>query len=199
MFVVALQHHLDDASGEEDPKVAFLVPTVSLVTQQTETFKTYLPSMKTVALCGDATSAKVSLGRLVPNNDVFVLTPQILVDALNEEQAEVDISSFSLLIFDECHHAVKGHPYSKVMAHYLDKKLEGSRSLPQVCLVRLHVQPRLQPIVEEQRKYSSCHGYLSFLVPICFLLMGTSMINHQWSLYGLIEPTATANMAIQDT
>ena len=141
LFAVALQRHLEDASGEEDPKVAFLVPTVSLVTQQTEKFKTYLPSMKTVALCGDATSAKVSLGRLVPNNDVFVLTPQVLVDALSEEHTEVDICSFSLLIFDECHHAVKGHPYSKVMAHYLDRKLEGGRSLPQVCTVCLQVQP----------------------------------------------------------
>ena len=87
---------------------------------------------------------QVSLAQHVPNNDIFVLTPQILVDALTANEAQIEMSTFSLLIFDECHHADKGHPYNKVMALYLDKKLEPGSILPQVqfivdtCLLAIH-------------------------------------------------------------
>ena len=116
------------------------MPTVSLVNQQKEMFSRYFsPTYKTVGVSGD--SPQLSLAGLVPTYDIFVVTPQILVDAIKKDFTPIDISVFTLLIFDECHHTDKGHPYNKVMADYLDKKLEGDRNLPQVkliCLVMFH-------------------------------------------------------------
>ena len=140
IVAVALQCHLEAADLEDDRKVVFLVPTVSLVNQQKEMFSRYFsPTYKTVGVSGD--SPQLALAGLVPTYDIFVVTPQILVDAIKKDVTPIDISVFTLLIFDECHHTDKGHPYNKVMADYLDKKLEGNRNLPQVkliCLVMFH-------------------------------------------------------------
>ena len=113
--------------------MVFIVPTVSLVNQQKGAFVRYLSDYKTVGVSGEKAGPDLSLCRIVPNYDIFVVTPQILLDVIDKDDAEMEIDAFSLLIFDECHHTDKGHPYNKVMAHYLDKKLEGRESiLPQV-------------------------------------------------------------------
>lgn len=66
------------------------------------------------------------------------MTAQILVDALKSRR--VAINDFSLLIFDECHHTDKGHPYNDIMLNYLEIKFpfRGGRNkavkerLPQI-------------------------------------------------------------------
>lgn len=67
-----------------------------------------------------------------------MLTAQILVDALKSRR--VKITDFSLLIFDECHHTNKEHPYNEIMLTYLGIKFppcysvgqSGKVSLPQI-------------------------------------------------------------------
>ena len=79
-----------------------------------------------------------TLDEISQKNDVIVLTAQILVDALKSKR--VRITDFSLLIFDECHHTDKGHPYNEIMLTYLGIKFpsQGSRyqaggeDLPQI-------------------------------------------------------------------
>lgn len=69
---------------------------------------------------------------------MIVLTAQILVDALKSRR--VSIADFSLLIFDECHHTDKGHPYNDIMLKYLEIKyssrggwdLREKEKLPQI-------------------------------------------------------------------
>ena len=46
-------------------------------------------------------------------NEVVVMTAQILVNILNS--GFVKLKDISLLVIDECHHAVKNHPFNQVM------------------------------------------------------------------------------------
>lgn len=74
----------------------------------------------------------ISVEQIVENNDIIILTPQILVNGLKNRTIP-SLSVFTLMIFDECHNTNKRHPYNVIMFHYLDQKLGGSSDpLPQV-------------------------------------------------------------------
>lgn len=67
--------------------------------------------------------------------DVFVITAQMLVNAM--VKGDLRIESFSLIILDECHHCHGGHAFYKTMIPYHDKKLEDPEErilLPQVSI-----------------------------------------------------------------
>ena len=130
--------------------MVFLVPTVNLVHQQCEVFKSQIPGKKIIPLSGqsesDATSSKkVPLGQLVDHFDIFIMTPQILYNMLIEGEIS-SISVFSLLIFDECHHTAKNHAYNNIMALYHDAKDGGVHPLPQVCQYSRYTLPVLDII-----------------------------------------------------
>ena len=46
-------------------------------------------------------------------NHVLVMTHQIYLDLL--QHAKLRLSHANLLVFDECHHATKNHPFKKIM------------------------------------------------------------------------------------
>lgn len=122
---------------QREPKAVFFVPTVQLVEQQKRMFNRFLSNLKTLGMSG-AQESKVPLRTLIPENDVLVMTPQIMENSLRLEGVEL-LHYFTLLIFDECHHASKNHPYNAIMSHYTDKVLETEerrdfQPLPQVCL-----------------------------------------------------------------
>ena len=119
-----------------EPKLVFLVPTVALVQQQWRVFKEYLPHLDSIPMSGEASNNnRPSMKLLIKEYDIFVMTPQILMDALEDEEV-ASIMVFSMLVFDECHHAMKGHPYSRIMAAYHDARVQAKDdhmiSLPQV-------------------------------------------------------------------
>ncbi|MCP9259015.1 putative ATP-dependent RNA helicase DDX58 [Dirofilaria immitis] len=72
--------------------------------------------------------------------DVVVITPQLIVNLLkicNEGNGlPFSLSSFSLLFFDEAHHADGNHPYNVIMNDYHDMKRTGKipdgKRLPQI-------------------------------------------------------------------
>lgn len=91
------------------------------------------PRYKVAGVSG-ATSENVSVKHIVENNDIIILTPQILVNSLKNGTIP-SLSVFTLMIFDECHNTGKQHPYNMIMFTYLDQKLGGSSDpLPQVFL-----------------------------------------------------------------
>ena len=54
-------------------------------------------------------------------NHILVMTRQIFLDMLSH--GFISMSRVNLIIFDECHHAVKNDPYVQIMKHYNDERL----------------------------------------------------------------------------
>ncbi|XP_071093365.1 antiviral innate immune response receptor RIG-I-like [Haliotis cracherodii] len=132
--VVALrimQEHLQKMQGRG--KVAFFANEVTLVDQQHEMCKGHIEeSVKTGMIVGETKDkSKIPLGDLIRQTDILFMTPQIIVDAIADKAID-SLSIFTLLVFDECHHVLSKHPTSKIMAIYIDLKLEGVTRLPQV-------------------------------------------------------------------
>jgi len=65
----------------------------------------------------------------------LVLKKDINIDDLLSRQKEFDLQDISLLIFDECHHTMKEHPYKQIMDRYFEIKHMNSKRLPQVISV----------------------------------------------------------------
>uniref|UniRef100_A0A2I3H6B2 RNA helicase n=1 Tax=Nomascus leucogenys TaxID=61853 RepID=A0A2I3H6B2_NOMLE len=91
----------------------------------------HFPGIEFTGISG-ATAENVPVEQIVENNDIIILTPQILVNNLKKGTIP-SLSIFTLVIFDECHNPTKQHPYNMIMFNYLDQKLGGSSGpLPQV-------------------------------------------------------------------
>ena len=99
-----------------------------------ETYLSLFDSYDITDISGANAQEKL-LDEIIQENDVIVLTAQILVDALKSKR--VNISDFSLLIFDECHHTDKGHPYNDIMLRYLEIKFPWHGSPHQTEMERL--------------------------------------------------------------
>jgi ERCC4-related helicase len=85
-------------------------------------YRTYLSRFKICGLSSEIqVSQKVPMSSLIEKYDIIVMTPQILLNALNKHHVE-SLKVFTLMVFDECHHATKEHPYNNIMAVYLDEK-----------------------------------------------------------------------------
>ncbi|RMC01474.1 hypothetical protein DUI87_21913 [Hirundo rustica rustica] len=125
------RRHLESRRGG---KVAVLVNKVHLVDQHTEKeFHALQDAFKVASISGD-TSHKAFFADLVKKSDVVICTAQILQNALvsAEEEARVELTDFSLLVIDECHHTHKDAVYNKIMLRYLQRKLSGEQDLPQI-------------------------------------------------------------------
>uniref|UniRef100_A0A8C7M5G0 Activating signal cointegrator 1 complex subunit 3 n=1 Tax=Oncorhynchus kisutch TaxID=8019 RepID=A0A8C7M5G0_ONCKI len=118
-------------------KVVFMATKVDVFNQQYKLFQEHFqekdPDIRIDGLCGNQ-GDQLSMKVVMENNDIIVLTPQILVNAM--AQGEVpSLSCFSLLILDECHNTTGKHPYNIIMTSYLDAKLsteQNGQHLPQI-------------------------------------------------------------------
>nr|XP_031532455.1 probable ATP-dependent RNA helicase DDX58 [Vicugna pacos] len=127
------EHHLKKFPQGQKGKVVFFAVQLPVYEQQKSVFSQHFERLgyKVAGISG-ATSDNVSVEQIVENNDIIILTPQILVNSLKNGTVP-SLSVFTLMIFDECHNTSKHHPYNMIMFNYLDQKLGGSSdSLPQV-------------------------------------------------------------------
>ncbi|XP_052501016.1 antiviral innate immune response receptor RIG-I [Budorcas taxicolor] len=134
-FVALLicEHHLKKFPQGRKGKVVFFAVQLPLYEQQKSAFSEYFERLgyKVSGISGEIADS-VSVEQIVENNDIIILTPQILVNSLKDGTIP-SLSIFTLMIFDECHNTNKNHPYNMIMFNYLDQKLGGSSdSLPQV-------------------------------------------------------------------
>ncbi|KAM4622670.1 ATP-dependent RNA helicase DHX58 [Discoglossus pictus] len=128
---VAMRH----LEMKRNSKVAMVVNKVHLVQQHYS--KEFQPRLKdkfkVIPISGD-TEEKGFFAQFVRDNDVIICTAQILQNALcsNSEEKRIELSEFSLLIIDECHHTHKDGVYNKLMECYIERKLLGDKNLPQI-------------------------------------------------------------------
>ncbi|XP_052400761.1 ATP-dependent RNA helicase DHX58 [Carassius gibelio] len=130
--VYVTQKHLETTANA---KVAVLVNKVHLVDQHfAKEFKPYLERRYHITAISGDSNEKDFFGRLVKASDLVICTAQILENALinTEEEKHVELSDFTLLVIDECHHTQKESVYNKIMGRYVEKKLRKEGNLPQI-------------------------------------------------------------------
>nr|XP_010934025.1 endoribonuclease Dicer homolog 1 [Elaeis guineensis] len=105
----------------------FLVPKVPLVYQQAEVIRERT-RYRVGHYCGemgqDFWDAR-RWQREFESKQVLVMTAQILLNILRH--SIIKMEAIHLLILDECHHAVKKHPYSLVMSEFYHTTLKDKR------------------------------------------------------------------------
>ncbi|CAG8574135.1 14728_t:CDS:2 [Acaulospora morrowiae] len=105
----------------------FLVNLVPLVFQQANVIKTNC-DVRVKHFCGemgvDLWSEK-QWKEYFENNDVLVMTAQIFLNVLRH--GFISLSQVNLLVFDECHHTSKKHPYNLIMREFYDRCPEENR------------------------------------------------------------------------
>ncbi|KAG8455056.1 hypothetical protein GDO86_001322, partial [Hymenochirus boettgeri] len=126
------KQHLNTIQGRKG-KVVFMTTKVPVYEQQKNVFCKYFEDSryKVIGFCGESADG-APVGLMVEDNDIIILTPQILVNWLDKGDIP-SLSIFSMLIFDECHNTTGNHPYNILMFFYLNMKL----STPEVHLPQI--------------------------------------------------------------
>ncbi|KFV49812.1 putative ATP-dependent RNA helicase DDX58, partial [Tyto alba] len=134
-FVALLicEHHFQNTFLGRKAKVVFLATKVPVYEQQKTVFKQHFErSGYSVQGISGETVANVSVEKVIQDSDIIVLTPQILLNSI-EEGIVSSLSIFTLMIFDECHNTTGNHPYNVLMTKYLQQKFGSSANqLPQI-------------------------------------------------------------------
>ena len=99
-------------------KIIFLVPTKNLLDQQTQYFEDHLPHYFSVYSIKSAT--EYAYGKKLFQKEerpiFIVMIHKVCLTLLRG--GNMDISEIDHLIFDECHHAQKEHPYNLIMREF---------------------------------------------------------------------------------
>ncbi|KAL8499337.1 hypothetical protein ACS0TY_022353 [Phlomoides rotata] len=98
--------------------IAFLVPTVHLVHEQYTELKskTELDVGEYYGALGVDDWNNENWEKEINEQDVMVMTPQILLDALRKAYLSFEV--FCFVVLDECHRATGNHPYAKLMKDF---------------------------------------------------------------------------------
>ncbi|KAL8159220.1 hypothetical protein V2J09_000757 [Rumex salicifolius] len=116
--VMLLRSHSHLLKQSSSYKAVFLVPTVVLVTQQAQVVRNFT-DLKVGTYSGEM---KINLWDVntwkeeLDKHEVLVMTPQILLNALRHSFISLEL--IKVLIFDECHNALKDHPYAQIMKEF---------------------------------------------------------------------------------
>ncbi|XP_063107630.1 ATP-dependent RNA helicase DHX58 isoform X2 [Cavia porcellus] len=125
------KRHLETVDGA---KVVVLVNRVHLVTQHAEEFSLVLGGRWAMTTLSGDMGARAGFGHTARKHDLLICTAELLQMALNstEEEEHMELTAFSLIVVDECHHTHKDTVYNVILSQYLEHKLQSPRRLPQV-------------------------------------------------------------------
>lgn len=98
-------------------KVVMVVPQVVLSTQQAARFID-AGIAATQAFNSEHSLTAASWPAELARCSVMVMTAQVYLNVLQRLGADALCRQVQLLILDECHHTVKGHPYNALMDYY---------------------------------------------------------------------------------
>lgn len=127
------EQHLKSLPQGQKGKIVFMATKVPVYEQQKSVFCRYFEnSGYTVVGFSGEEMENNPVGMIIDSSDIIILTPQILVNCLNDGCVP-SLSIFTLMIFDECHNTIGHHPYNVLMFHYFDIKLVcPDQKLPQI-------------------------------------------------------------------
>ena len=136
---MVIKRHVEKFQSDKRPfKVLFLANDIRLVIQQYNRLKDYLPNVLEIKYMSGNDTSEVTFSERFKKSDIMVVTPQIVLNSLRkkEEETKINVSQASLIVFDECHHTDKGHPYMEIMEYYLSIKIKSpdhpTMMLPQI-------------------------------------------------------------------
>ncbi|CAH0719966.1 unnamed protein product, partial [Brenthis ino] len=118
-LIKRLRHTFQKPWGEGGKRCFFLVNNVPLVTQQKKVIEHQCPVDGVAGFCSEDKVDywdKNKWDYELSKHEVIVMTSQILHDMITHKF--IKIEDISLIIFDECHHAVDDHPMRLVMKHF---------------------------------------------------------------------------------
>ncbi|KAI8991530.1 dicer-2 protein [Mycotypha africana] len=118
---MALQERNARLKRPETKLAFFLVDRVPLVFQQASVIRANC-DLKVEEMCGEMNVDNWSEKQwklIFEENDVCVMTAQIFLDTLRH--GFISLERVHLLIFDECHHATKKHPFNLIMREFYDR------------------------------------------------------------------------------
>ncbi len=125
---MVISDHLKKYQNSPCCHVVFVVNTKPLADQQKKELDELIPQARVDAYTGDTSNTVADSIR--ENNHISVCTAGKLLDEMRRNM--VQFHQLSLMVFDECHHARKGHPYARLMECYLDYREKKEGKLPQI-------------------------------------------------------------------
>ena len=123
--IVVISDHL--TKKQDSAHIVFVVNTKPLAEQQKKQLDDLIPAARVGAYTGDTDNMVAD--SIKERNHITVCTAGKLLDEIRK--GKVTFDQLSLMVFDECHHTKKGHPYARLMEHYLEHKDDGGKC-PQI-------------------------------------------------------------------
>ncbi|CAH0493633.1 unnamed protein product [Peronospora farinosa] len=182
-----------DYSGEK--RAFFMAPTRQLVVQITAKIR-QTSTLLVNAYCGRTADLwdAVQWERELKLTRVFVCTPEIVRNMLLK--GYVSLSRMNLLVFDECHHVTKRHPYAQVIKLLNQEDPEmmprifGTTACPtRHCAEKLHA---------EMKKVELDKTQIAEFAAAAPMLYETYSVQKPWEVKGQEEDNADVNECVDE-
>ncbi|KAG2220792.1 hypothetical protein INT45_012461, partial [Circinella minor] len=117
--------------GKNKKITFFLVDRVPLVFQQYNVIKSNCDANieRIVGEMGIDKWSEENWKQIFKENDICVMTAQIFLDILRH--GFIEMTQINLIIFDECHHCIKKHPYRLIMKEHYEQ-FDDIRNRPKI-------------------------------------------------------------------